>query len=83
MASVEISVRYEGVKFVEEIPIRDNIEESIRRVSMKRGASVVDEVSYQLANEVILEITNKHVIRNLIRSVVKQLRDEDKVEKEV
>ena len=73
MASIRLIVEYDGLKAEECILVRDEIQESLRRVRIKRVPCPVDEVTYQVLNELNATIANERLLKKLIRSIVDQI----------
>lgn len=73
MANIQICIKYKDIAAEEEIPISNEIEETLRRVRMKRGADIAGEVTFQLTNEVCLNMTKEHTVKKLLHVIIRQL----------
>jgi len=76
MPEIRLTIRYRDFEAEECISIKDELEELLRRVKMKNSPCPTGEVAHQVANEVSLEIVDRHTIRELIQSIVNELSQE-------
>ena len=76
MSNLRLVIEYDGFKAEERILLKDTIQELLRRVKMKQGPCLVDEVTHQVVNELNSGITSGSVLRKLVRLIVDQINQE-------
>ena len=80
MADIRFTINCEGYQAEAVLFLKDDFSDLIRRIKEKGSIDPLNEFSYQIASDLITEMTNKCTVRKLVKIIAEQVENAEEAQ---